>query len=143
MLHQKIGAVFFGRDGVRIGFGHALYDLDIGDVEFESAVRALVGANFAFNDNAGFLRQCFYRIEDFRSDRILGNNALDNARTVAELGKKQLPALAQIVEPAANGDRLAFMLADFGDGGDRSHKEFRNWVIWELSNLRNIAWRNI
>ena len=55
MLHEEIGAVIFGRDGIGIGFGDALQDLDVGDVEFVAAGGALIGADFAFDDDAGFL----------------------------------------------------------------------------------------
>ena len=37
MLHQEIGAVFFGSDRVRRGFRHTLHDLHVGDIEFVAA----------------------------------------------------------------------------------------------------------
>ena len=89
------------------------------DVEFVSAGRALVGANFAFDDHARFLRQRLDRVEDFRRNGVLRHDALNDAGAVAKLRKQQLPALAQVVEPAADGDGLAVVLADFCDGGDR------------------------
>ena len=52
MLHQEIGAVLFGRDGIRVGLRNALHDLHIQHVEFVAAGSALVGANFAFDDHA-------------------------------------------------------------------------------------------
>src|SRR4029077_20283359 len=56
VLHQEIGAMLFWRDGIRIGFRNSLYDLDVLHVEFVSAGSALVGADFAFDNDAGFLR---------------------------------------------------------------------------------------
>ena len=47
MVHQEIDAVLFGRDGIRIGFRHALHDLDAFDIHFEAAGRALLGADLA------------------------------------------------------------------------------------------------
>ena len=123
VLHEEIGAVFFGRDGIRIGFRHALHDLHVRNVKLVSAVGALVGADFAFDDHAGFLGQGLDRVEHFRRDRVLGHDALNHARAVAKLREQQLPALAQVVEPAADGDRLAFVLADFCDCGYRSRHE--------------------
>ena len=43
VLHQKLGAVLFGSDGVRIRLWHALNDLHIGDIEFVAARGALIG----------------------------------------------------------------------------------------------------
>ena len=47
MLHEEVNAVFLRRDRVRIAFGDALHDLDVGDVEFVAARRACVGADDA------------------------------------------------------------------------------------------------
>ena len=82
------------------------------DVDLVSAGGALVGANFAGDDHAGFLRQALDRLEQFGRDGLLGDDALNDAAAVAKDGKQQFAALAQVVEPAANGDGLAFMLAD-------------------------------
>ena len=46
-------------------------------------------------------------------------NTLDRSRAVAKDRKQQLPALAQVIEPPLQGDRLALVLADRGDGGNR------------------------
>ena len=113
MFHEEIGAVLFGSDRVGRGLGNALDHLHVRNIEFVPAVRALVGTNFAFDDHAGFLRERFDRVEDFRRDGVLGNNALNDARAVAELGEQELSTFAQVVEPATDGDRLALVLADF------------------------------
>ena len=109
----SLGVIGYGVD-----FGHALHDLHVGDIEFVAAVGALVGANFAFDDHARFLGQRLDGVENFGRDRVLRHDALNDAGAVAELREQQLSALAQVVEPAADGDGLALVLADFCDGGD-------------------------
>ncbi len=118
VLHQEVGAVLFGRDRIGVGLGHALHDLDVRDVEFVAAGGALVGADFAFDDDARFLREALDGVEDFRRDGVLRDYALDDADAVAELGEKELAAFAEVVEPSADGDGLAFVLADFCDRAD-------------------------
>ena len=54
--------------------------------------------------------------EHFQWDGILRHDALDHARSIAKLWEQQLAALAQVIEPSAEGDRLAFVLADFCNG---------------------------
>ena len=113
MLHQEFGAMLFRRDGIGIGLRHALHDLHVRHVEFVAAGRALVGANLAFDDHARFLRQRLDRFEDLRRDGVLRHHALNHARAVAKLRKQQLPALAQVIEPAAERDRLALRACRF------------------------------
>src|SRR5579859_3612224 len=123
MLHQKICAVFLGGDGVRIRLGDTLHHLDIGNIEFIAAGIALVGPYLALDNHAGLLRQRLDGLEYFRRDRILGHDSLDDSGAVAKLRKQQLPALAQVIKPAANRDRLAVVLADLGDSSNgRRHK---------------------
>ena len=105
--------MLFGRDRVGIGFRHALQDLNVGDIEFVAAGGALIGANFAFDDDAGFLGETFDRVEDFGRDGVFRNYALDDAAAVAELREEKFAAFAEVVEPSANGDGLAFVFADF------------------------------
>ena len=47
---------------------------------------------------------------------VLWHDALDDAGAVAKDGEQQLAGFAEIVEPAADGDRLAVEFADFCDG---------------------------
>ena len=119
VLHQEVDAVLLERDGVGIGLGHALDDLEVFDVELISARRALVGAHLAGDNDARLLREAFECLEDFGRNALDVGYALDGAGAVAKDGKEQLAALAQVVEPSAQGDGLAFMLAEGGDGGDR------------------------
>ncbi len=120
MLHQELDAVLLGRDGIRIVRIDALQNLRIADVHLVAAGSALVGAHLAGDDHAGFLGQALDRLEQFGRDRVLGDDALDDAAAVAENGEQQFAALAQVVEPAANGDGLTFVLANFANGGDWS-----------------------
>ncbi len=105
--------------GIRIVLGDPLHDLNVGDVEFVAAGRALVGTDLALDNHARLLREAFDRIEHFRRDGILGDDALNDAGAVAKLRKQEFPAFAQVVKPAANGDGLAVVLADFRDSGNR------------------------
>ena len=119
VLHQEICAVLLRRNGVGIGLRHALHHLHVRHIEFVAARRALIGANLAFDDHARFLCQRLDRLEHLWRDRILRHYSLNHARAVAKLRKQQLPALAQVIEPAAQSDRLPFMLPDFRDGSYR------------------------
>ncbi len=119
-LHEEIDAVFFGRDGIRVGLRHALDDLDIFDIEFKAAGRAFVGAHFAGDDDAGLLRESFECLEDFWRHALDVRHALHCAGAIAKDGEEQLAALARVIEPSVDGDGLAFMLSQGGDGGDGS-----------------------
>ena len=44
-------------------------------------------------------------------------DALDGAGAVAKDGEEELAAFAEVVEPAAEGDGLAFVLAEGGNCG--------------------------
>jgi hypothetical protein len=112
VLHEEVGAVIFGGDGIGIGFGDALEDLDVRHVEFVAAGSAFVGADFAFYDHTRFLGEAFDGVEDFGRDGVFWDDALDDAAAVAELGEEELAAFAKVVEPSANGDGLAFVGAD-------------------------------
>src|SRR5262249_1609539 len=92
---------------------HALHDLNVGDIELISAGCAFIRAYLSFDDYARFLRKALDRVEDFRRNCVFRHDTLDNARAVAELRKEQLPALAQVIEPATDRDRVAFVLSDF------------------------------
>src|ERR1700690_356296 len=125
VLHQKIDAMLFGSDGIRSRFGHALHDFHVRDIEFVAARSALVGANLAFDDDAGFLGEALDGLEHFGRNRIFRDYALDDAGAVAKLGEKKLAAFAQVVEPSSDGDGLALVCADFCDSADgRWHRNF-------------------
>jgi hypothetical protein len=54
----------------------------------------------------------FEGCEDLGRNALYVGHALDGAGAVAKDGKEKLAALAEVVEPAAEGDGLAFMLAE-------------------------------
>ena len=110
VLHEEVGAVIFGRDGIRIGFGDALNDLDVRDIELVAAGSTLVSADLAFDDDARFLRQALDGVEDFGRDGVLRDYSLNDAAAVAELGEEELAAFAEVVEPSSNGDGFVFVL---------------------------------
>ena len=68
-------------------FGHTLHDVHVQNIEFEAAGRALIGANFAFDDHARLLRKRLYRLEHFRRDGIFWYDSLDHARAITKLGE--------------------------------------------------------
>ena len=137
MLHQVLDAVFFGSDGIGICFRDALHDLDIRDIELIAAGGALIGANFAFHDDARFLGEAFDGIENFGRNGILRHYALDDAGAVAKLGEKQLAAFAQVVEPSADDDGLAFVLADFCDRADGCGHKIMGACAAQLGEVRS------
>src|SRR5208283_721191 len=102
--------------GIWSRLGYALHNLDVRDVQFIAAGGALIGADFAFDDDAGFLREPFDGVEDFGWDGVLRNYALNDAGAVAKLGEEEFAAFAEVVKPSADGDGLTFVLADFCDG---------------------------
>ncbi len=118
MLHQEVDAVFFKRNRKRVGLGNGLHYLHIADVEFVAAGGTLIGTHFAGDDHARFLGKLLDRVEHLRRNRVLRHHALDHAGAVTKDRKQQLAALAQVVEPSADGDGLAIMLADLANGGD-------------------------
>ena len=97
--------MFLRRDRIGIVGIDPLHHLRVGDVEFVAAGSALVGAHLAGDDDARLLRQALDRLEQLGRDLALRHHALDDAAAIAKLRKQQLAALAQVVEPAANGDR--------------------------------------
>src|SRR5437660_11435906 len=107
--------MFFGSDGVGSRLGHALHDRNVRDIEFIAAGSALIGADFAFDNDAGFLGESFDGIENFWRDGVLRDYALDDAGAVAKLGAEELAAFAWVVAPSADGDGLAVVGADVCD----------------------------
>ncbi len=120
VLHEEVDAMLLERDGIGIGLGHALDDLDVFNIELKAARGALVGADLAGDDDRRLLREAFEGLEDCRRHALDVRDALHGSRAVAKDGKQQLAALAEVVEPSAQRDGLAFVLAESGDGGNRS-----------------------
>jgi hypothetical protein len=134
VFHEEVDAVLFEGDGVGSGLGDALDDLDVFDVELEAAGGALVGTDFAGDDDGGFLGEAFEGFKHVSGHAFDVGYALDGSGAVAEDWKEELAAFAEVVEPAAEGDGLAFMLAEGGDGGDRRHLR---WGRWRRSGFRS------
>jgi hypothetical protein len=103
--------------------GHALQDFESFDVEFEAGGRTHIGANFAGHAEAGFKREILQRFEEFFRHRGFGDNALDGAGAVAKDGEEQLARGAQVVQPALQGNGLAFVGGECGDSGDGSGED--------------------
>ena len=68
--------MFFQRDGIRLAVGHALHHFRLRHIQFVAAGRALIGADFASNDDARFLCKIFYLVENFQRHSIFGDYAL-------------------------------------------------------------------
>ena len=104
-----------------IGYGvdvvDALQDFERFDVELEAGGRAVVAADLAGDLEGRFEGEVLERLEEFFGDRGLGDDALDGAGAVAEYGEEQLAGGAQVVEPGVQGDGLAFVRGERGDGG--------------------------
>ena len=118
VLHEEVDAVLFEGDGEGGFFGDALEDFDVFDVELVAAGGAGVGADFAGDDDGGLEGEGFEGVEDFFGDGGFGDDALDGAGAVAEDGEEEFAGGAEVVEPAAEGDGLAFVLGEGGDCGD-------------------------
>ena len=104
--------------GKGVSSGTRWRTVDVFYVELVAAGGAGVGADFAGDGEAGFEGEFFEGVEDFFGDGGFGDDALDGAGAVAEDGEEELARGAEVVEPAAEGDGLAFVLGEGGDGGD-------------------------
>ena len=118
VLHEEVDAVLFEGDGEGGFVGDALEDVDGFDVELEAGGGAGVGADFSGDGERGLEGEIFEGFEDFFGDSGFGDDALDGAGAVAEDGEEQFAGGAEIVEPAAEGDGLAFVGCEGGDGRD-------------------------
>ena len=118
MLHEEVDAGLFELDGKGCVCGDFLDDGDAFDVELVAGGGAGVGADLAGDGEGGFEGELFEGVEDFFGDRGFGDDALDGAGAVAEDGEEKLARRAEVVDPAAEGDGLAFVLREGGYGGD-------------------------
>jgi hypothetical protein len=120
VLHEEVDAVLLEGDGVGVGLGNALNDLNIFYVELEAARGTLVCAHFAGDDDGRLLGEAFEGFKDSGRDALDVGYALNGSGAVAKDGEEKFAALAEVVEPSAKGDGLAFVLAEGGDGGNGS-----------------------
>ena len=101
--------MFFRRNRIRIVLGNPLQDLNARDIELIPAGCTLVGADLSLDDHARLLGESFDRVEDFRRDSILRHHALNQPGAIAN-GGRAVSRYPQVVEPAPDGDGLAFCL---------------------------------
>ena len=96
-------------------------DVNFADADFVAAGSALLGADFAGDDDAGFLGET---LEGGKGFGIFfeGADALNDAGAVAKDGEEEFAGFAKVVEPAANGDFLGVLFACVFNGND-SHGE--------------------
>src|SRR5579884_1597975 len=120
VLHEEIDAVLLERNGERIVFRYSLHHFHVCNIEFISAGRAFIGANFSGDDYGGFQCKLLHRFEHLRRNGSFWHNALDQTRSVAKNGEEELSAFAQVIKPATNGDALPIARSNLGDRGDRS-----------------------
>src|SRR5262249_35557389 len=118
VLHQEIDTMFFERDRKGIVFRNTLDDFHIRDVQLIPAGSALVGTNFAFDDDTRLLGKALNSVEDLGRNCTFRNDPLDGPAAIAKDGEQKFSALAQVVEPSADGYDFTFVAADFSDGGD-------------------------
>ncbi len=93
-------------------------DVDVLDVELVAGGGAQIGADLAGDGEGGLKLEVLEGLEDLLGHGGLGDDALDGAGAVAEGGEQKLARGADVVEPATQGDGLAFVLRERGDGGD-------------------------
>ena len=96
--------------------GNALHHLKALHVQLVASRSALVGTHFAGHNHARLLGQPLQRLKDLGGHALYVRHALHGPGAVAKDGKQQLAALAQVIEPSAQGNRLAYMLAQRSDG---------------------------
>ncbi len=130
VLHKKFNTVFLGSDRIGIGLGDLLQHLHIGNVEFVAAGSPLVGTYFALDNHTRLLREPLQSVKRLGRDCILQDNALNDPAAIPKDREQEFPALAQVVEPASNGDGLSLVLADLRNDRYRKHRKVFNWVTW-------------
>jgi hypothetical protein len=100
VLHEEFDPVLLERDGKRSLFAHTLKHLNIIDIQLEAAGGALIRSHTAGHDDAGFLGQPAYPLENLSRHCGLGHDALHRPCAVAEDGEQKLPAFAHVIEPS-------------------------------------------
>src|SRR5438552_3114862 len=118
VFHQELDSVFLQRNGIRLAVGHALHHFRLRHIQLVAARGALIGADFASNDDARFLRKIFYLLKDFQRHGVCSDHALHQSTAVAKDGEEQLAAFAQVIEPSADSNAFADMAAELADSGN-------------------------
>jgi hypothetical protein len=91
VLHEEVDAVLLEGDGVGVGLGDALDDFEVFDVELEAAGGALVGADFAGDDDAGLLGEALERLEDLGGTLLTWATPWMVPVPSRKMGKSSLP----------------------------------------------------
>ena len=118
-IEQVVDAVFLRGDRVVVRLAN---DLEVPDVDLVAARGALVGARGAGDDDRRLLREMVGGLEQLLADRGLRHHRLNEAAAVAHDQEMDLAARSTIVQPALDGDFLAFVLADLIDVCLLSHQ---------------------
>ena len=113
-IHQVVDAVLLRRDRVVVRLA---VDLEAGDVDLVAALGARVGAHRAGHRERRLLRQVVGARERLVADGRLRHDRLDEAGAVADDQEVDLAARPAVVQPAVDGDLLAFVLGDVCDIG--------------------------
>src|SRR5215813_10801338 len=123
VIEQKIHAMLFELDRERGFFRDFLQDLYRGDADFIAAGRALLGPDFADDDDAGFLCEA---LQGFECGGVFlqRNDTLHDASSITEYGEEQLAGFSQVVEPAPQRNFLAVVFSRLLDG-NRGHGSLR------------------
>src|SRR5260370_13172182 len=93
LIEQDIDAVFLELNGEGRALGNSLDDLNLANTDFVAARSALFRADFAGDNDAGFLRQTLQRFERF-GVFLQRADALNDAAAVAENREEQLARFA-------------------------------------------------
>src|SRR6476659_8608361 len=97
VIHQEFSPVLLRRDRVIVNL---LKNFSCYYVDLITARSATIRAHGAFDYHGRFLAQSLERIPDFFANRALHGDTLDNAGSIAQLRKSNLPARAHVVEPS-------------------------------------------
>src|SRR5262245_1499398 len=97
MVHEELSTMFLWRDWI---FVHLLQYFSSHHINFVATRGTTVGTHAAFDHQGRFLAESFESFPGLRVDRVLQDHALHNAGAVPQLGKQDLPARTQVVEPA-------------------------------------------
>ncbi len=108
-IEQVVDAVLLRRDRIVV---RRRDDLEPGGGQLEAALRALVLAHDAGDDDGALLREVIGGLEDLLRHVVLAHHDLEEAGAVADDEEVNLAARPAVVQPALDGDGFADVLAD-------------------------------
>jgi len=116
MVHQEVGPVLLGRDGVFLGL---LDHLQSADGQLIAAWSARILADLPEQFHGTLLAQPPRGLELLGADAVLQDDRLDGPRAVPQLEELNLPGRTGIAQPASQTHRTSGVLADgFNPGQD-------------------------